>query len=78
MKTRNGIQVLDSLAEIPASDWNALAGGNPFLSHEFLHALELAGCVGKGTGWQPCHLVLRRDGDLAAAMPLYLKFHSYG
>lgn len=78
MNTRNGIQALDTLAEVPAPEWNALAGRHPFLSHEFLHALEATGCVGGDSGWQPCHLALRRNGRLAAAMPLYLKFHSYG
>ena len=78
MTTRSGIQVLDSLASIPASDWDALAGGHPLLSHAFLHALQESGCACADTGWAPCHLTLWRDGRLAAAMPLYLKSHSYG
>ena len=78
MKTRSGIQVVDSLASIPASDWDALAGNHPLLSHAFLHALHESGCAGAQTGWTPCHLTLWRDSRLAAAMPLYLKTHSYG
>jgi predicted N-acyltransferase len=78
MKTRSGIQVVDSLASIPASDWDALAGNHPLLSHAFLHALQESGCVGAETGWAPCHLTLWRNDRLAAAMPLYLKSHSYG
>lgn len=78
MKTRSGIQVLDSLASIPASDWDALAGNQPLLSHAFLHALHESGCASAETGWAPCHLTLWRDNRLAAAMPLYLKSHSYG
>ncbi len=78
MKTRSGIQVVDSLASIPASDWDALAGNHPLLSHAFLHALHESGCASAKTGWAPCHLTLWRDSRLAAAMPLYLKSHSYG
>ena len=78
MKTRSGIQIVDSLASIPASDWDALAGNHPLLSHAFLHALQESGCVSAQTGWAPCHLALWREGRLAAAMPLYLKSHSYG
>jgi predicted N-acyltransferase len=78
MKTRSGIQVVDSLASIPASDWDALAGHHPLLSHAFLHALQESGCASAETGWAPCHVTLWRDNRLAAAMPLYLKSHSYG
>jgi uncharacterized protein len=78
MKTRSGIQVVDSLASIPASDWDALAGHHPLLSHAFLHALQESGCASAETGWAPCHITLWRDNRLAAAMPLYLKSHSYG
>jgi len=78
MKTHSGIQVLDSLASIPAADWDALAANHPLLSHAFLHALHESGCASAETGWAPCYLTLWRDGRLAAAMPLYLKSHSYG
>ena len=78
MKTRSGIQVLDSLASIAAADWDALAANNPLLSHAFLHALHESGCASAETGWAPCYLALWRDSRLAAAMPLYLKSHSYG
>jgi len=45
MKTHSGFQVLDSLASIPAADWDALAGNHPLLSHAFLHALHETGCA---------------------------------
>lgn len=64
--------------QFPAAEWDVLAGSQPFLRHAFLHTLETSGCVSAGTGWQPHHLGLWRNGRLAAAMPLYLKFHSYG
>ena len=79
-------QVLDDLAGVPADEWNALAAAGagraraqPFLRHEFLRALELAGCVGAHTGWTARHLLLRdAAGRPAAALPVYLKLHSYG
>jgi predicted N-acyltransferase len=67
------------MADISAESWDALfAGGNPFTRHAFLSAMEQSGSVGEDTGWQPLHLLLEEDGELAAAAPLYLKFHSYG
>ena len=78
MNTRSGIQVLDSLASIPASDWDTLAGNHPLLSHAFLHALHESGCASAETGWAPCYLTQWREDKLAGAMPLYLKSHSYG
>ncbi len=70
--------LITSINEIPAADWDALTDGTPLLSHAFLSALENTGCVGKGTGWNPRHLVVKRGGQLIGAMPLYLKSHSYG
>jgi hypothetical protein len=52
--------------------------GNPFASHAFLSALLETGCASARTGWQPQFLLLRHQGALAAAMPLFLKSHSYG
>ncbi len=72
------VEVRDSIASIPAHDWNRLAGDDPFLRHEFLHALHETGCASADTGWAPCYLILREHGALAGAMPLYLKTHSYG
>ena len=69
----------DSIAEIDAAQWNALAGGRqPFLRHEFLLALEQTRCVCAAGGWQPQHLLLSEGGAAVAAMPLYVKSHSRG
>lgn len=68
-----------SLSEVDAAAWNALAGDNPLLRHEFLLAMELSGCVGPGTAWEPCHLLLEDSGgELTAALPLYFKEDSRG
>src|SRR5262245_31880030 len=72
------IEVVDTLARVPPSEWNRLAGGDPFLSHEFLSALHETGCASAGTGWTPQFVLLRSNGKLSGAMPLYLKDHSYG
>lgn len=74
----SSIEVVDTLAGVPASEWNRLAGGDPFLSHEFLSALHETGCASAATGWTPQFVLLRSNGKLAGAMPLYLKDHSYG
>jgi uncharacterized protein len=78
MNTRSGVQVFDSLAPIPASEWDALAGGHPLLCHAFLHALHESGSACAETGWAPSYLGMWKEGVLQAAMPLYLKTHSYG
>lgn len=73
------IRVLASLAEVPRAAWQGLLrSDNPFLSWAYLEGLERSGAVGEGTGWQPRHLVLEEDGRLLAALPLYLKDHSWG
>src|SRR5580692_2866068 len=52
---------------------------NPFISHNFLHALEASGSVGAKAGWQVQHLAAQReDGQLIGAVPCYLKSHSRG
>ena len=72
-------EFLGSLGQFDAGDWNRVCGGDyPFLRHEFLWGLEKTACTTAETGWQPCHLVIRRDDELIALMPLYLKSHSYG
>jgi predicted N-acyltransferase len=68
-----------SVGMFPADEWDALAGGNPFMSHTFLSALEDSGSVGPGTGWSPAPITINADdGRLIAALPAYLKMHSQG
>jgi len=73
------IEFFSSIDQLDSRQWNALTGGTyPFARHEFLAALEHAGCVGGGTGWQPHYLALRDAAGLAGAAAVYLKTHSYG
>ena len=69
-----------SLAEVVAADWDALAGSaQPFLSYAFLSSLEDSGSVGGDSGWLPAHRLWRDGGGrLVAAMPAYVKQHSFG
>jgi uncharacterized protein len=73
-------RILESIAQIDARSWNALAGSaQPFLRHEFLLALEQSGCAAARTGWTPRHLIIEdAKGVPAAAMPLFRKAHSRG
>lgn len=74
------IRLLPSVGAVPAGAWDGLTdGGNPFVAHAFLAALEDSASVGPGTGWQPAPLALEgADGALAAALPAYIKTHSQG
>lgn len=73
------VRFLPALAPIPAADWDGLHdGSNPFISHAFLHGLELHGCLRPDWGWVPHHATLWEDGRLVAAMPGYLKENSHG
>jgi len=81
------IQVVGSLDQIAAKDWDACAcpevaeGGrplDPFTTHRFLRALEQSGSVGHGTGWQPQYLTAYLDGMLIAVAPMYAKSNSQG
>ena len=72
-------RIARGVGELPAEEWDALAGGNPFLSHAFLTALEDSGSVGPGTGWDAVPITIAgADGRIAAALPAYLKAHSQG
>jgi len=74
------INVISRIAEVPAAAWDACAGtANPFLRHAFLAALEESGSAARESGWLPQHLAIFDEQErLLAAVPLYLKGHSYG
>jgi uncharacterized protein len=78
------VRLAASAAQIGRAAWNARANPrgsaspHPFTRYEFFAALEESGSAVVETGWQPCHLTLEKDGQLAGLMPLYLKNHSQG
>ena len=77
-------RLASSAAEIGRAAWNACANPqrsdcpHPFTRYDFFAALEESGSATTRAGWQPCHLVLEKDGTVEALMPLFLKNHSQG
>ncbi|MGD2131562.1 MAG: GNAT family N-acetyltransferase [Maricaulaceae bacterium] len=78
------VRLVDSLAEVDRDAWDGVANPpgaewNPFVSWDFLEALEASGCVALETGWAPRHLLVEDGtGALLGAAPAYLKGHSRG
>jgi len=72
------VRIVESLARVDRDAWNALAGPQPFMRHEFLSALIDTGCAAARSGWAPQFVLLSRAGELVGAMPLFAKNHSYG
>jgi predicted N-acyltransferase len=82
------IRVATSIGAFNRDEWHSLAGTdrttstspyNPFISYEFLRALEESGCAVPRSGWQGHHLRLETSkGELIGAVPCYLKSHSQG
>jgi predicted N-acyltransferase len=74
--------IASSLDEVGQEAWDELVSQQgrptPFLSFAFLHALHESGSACEDSGWQPQFLILYEGDTLAAAMPLYVKSHSYG
>jgi uncharacterized protein len=75
-------RVLDSPLQLDAAQWNALLARqdapSPFMSLEYLEAMERSGSATPATGWTPQFVTLWRGEQLEAACALYLKDHSYG
>jgi len=73
-------RVVDGVASIDRDAWDQMAGSdNPFVSHDFLTAMEDSGSVGPGTGWDPAPIIVEDSaGRLMGALPSYAKGHSQG
>lgn len=74
------IAAITAVHGIEAAQWDALAGRqSPFVSHDFLSALEESGSAVAQQGWQPLHLVARDAGaEVIGIVPAYAKSHSMG
>ncbi len=73
------IKLVGSIHAIEPQSWDKLwASDYPFIRHAFLAALEDSGCTNRESGWIPSHLLWQEGENILAAMPLYLKTHSYG
>jgi predicted N-acyltransferase len=72
-------KIAGGVSGLNARAWDRLSGGDPFVSHAFLSALEDSSSVGPGTGWTPAPILVEDDAShLVAAAPAYLKSHSQG
>ena len=69
-----------SINDLNQLEWNAcIQDDHPFLSYEFLSALEKSNSVSNETGWIPHHYVeFDKNNQLIAACPMYIKSHSFG
>lgn len=78
------LRAISALSGVDRAAWDAVANPpgeafDPFLSWDFLQALEATGCASDDTGWSPRHIIADgADGGLLGALPLYAKAHSYG
>ncbi len=76
------VRVFADLADVDIHVWRSLLdaqpSANPFMSLEYLRALDDSRSAVAATGWAPHFLGLEERGELVAACPLYLKDHSYG
>ncbi len=78
------LRFVNALKSVSARSWNALANPpgarfDPFITWEFLEAMESSGAAIPRTGWQPWHALIEDEaGALIAAMPMYAKGHSRG
>ncbi len=76
----DGFHWIDHIRESSREEWNRLADqyDTPLLDWDWLRVLEDSGSVTPDHGWIPQHLLLRRNGRLIAAAPLYVKTQSAG
>jgi len=75
----SGARLERSIAKLDPASWDALDhDGSPFLRHGFLRALEESRSIGRRSGWDPRYLLLESGGQLRAALPAFVKRHSYG
>ena len=78
------LRMVERLSEVDREAWDAVANPpgrtfDPFLSWDFLEAMESSHAAIPETGWTPAHLLVEGvDKTLRAAMPLYAKTHSQG
>ena len=78
------ISIFESLSDIDKADWDGLANPvgtpfDPFISYDFLQALEESGSATRRTGWGGRHLMCKAStGKVVGYAPVWLKNHSQG
>ena len=65
MSLKPAVAIHRRIREIDREAWDACAGSdNPFVSFDFLDALEESGSVSDRAGWAPHHLTVDDDEGL--------------
>ncbi|CCO23793.1 GNAT family N-acetyltransferase [Maridesulfovibrio hydrothermalis] len=69
-----------SITDVDRGEWNKLAQPMhfPFLEWDWLRMVEESKSASPETGWLPAHLLVRFDGRLVGAAPLYVRDQSEG
>jgi predicted N-acyltransferase len=79
INTDINIEFISNIESISANDWQSLTKSLcPFLRYSFFKALENSHSVNFQQGWQAHHLVAKKNNEVIAVMPMYLKSHSWG
>ncbi|MDE2420208.1 MAG: N-acetyltransferase [Gammaproteobacteria bacterium] len=73
---RWSIQVVESMRDFPERFWSGQS--TPFMRRAFWLALEEGNAIGSQAGWYGQHLIVCRDGEPVAALPLFVKTHNRG
>ena len=70
---------VNTIKNINKQDWQRLVNSTcPFLQYDYFEALESSLSACSERGWQPHHLVIKKNNNTIAIVPLYLKDHSWG
>ncbi len=74
------IDIIPNISNVNINEWGDInIKQHPFISYEFLNALEQSKSVSSQNGWQPQHIVLKNEENkVIGALPNYLKNHSFG
>lgn len=68
-----------SISDIDQRVWDGLSGvDNPFVSYDFMAALEESGSIGAGTGWQAAPIIANNNAISVGIAPGWIKSHSQG
>jgi predicted N-acyltransferase len=68
------LKIIDNFADIDPSDWDALAGKDPFVSHAYLSALQESGC----TSAMPLYLKMNSYGEHVFDFAWADAYHRHG
>ena len=71
---------IKSLSEISSANLNQIINeaDKPFMSYEYLYALEKSKSVHVNNGWETFHLALYEKENLSGFLPIYKKNNSHG